>query len=166
MVTERVVGNSENAGINEQVALESGKVPIEQFRPSAEHRIERADNSPDEGISSKEQKSSGQPSNVVPQPSRASIEQEKRIENIMSEGLEELFVSLEPADQQKFREEGEQAAKKINALLSEGKIQIVKIFNLIKNWLSMLPGVNRYFLEQETKIKVDEIIQLKKGGEQ
>jgi hypothetical protein len=32
-------------------------------------------------------------------------------------------------------------------------------------WLKLLPGVNRFFLEQEAKIKTDRIIHLKKTQE-
>jgi len=32
---------------------------------------------------------------------------------------------------------------------------------LIKKWLLLIPGVNKYFLEQEAKIKADEIVKMK-----
>ena len=35
-----------------------------------------------------------------------------------------------------------------------------KIFQLILEWLKLLPGINRFFLEQEAKIKTDRIIHL------
>lgn len=166
MVVEKVNVNSENARVNEQVAVESGKLPVEQFKDGNAQFAEKISSVNHEGVASKEQKSSDLPHGTAVQSSPANAEQERQVENIMSEGLEKLFVSLTIEEQEKFRTEGEATAKKINVLLNESRVQIVKIFNLIKNWLSMLPGVNRYFLEQETKIKVDEIIQLKKGGEQ
>jgi hypothetical protein len=33
-----------------------------------------------------------------------------------------------------------------------------KIFVLIRAWLKIIPGVNRFFLEQEAKIKTDKIL--------
>jgi hypothetical protein len=90
---------------------------------------------------------------------------EKAIEKIMARGLEESYLAMSPLEQQNFKTAGESVAKQINVLLGETKIKIVKIINLIRGWLKMLPGVNTFFLEQETKLKVDEILQLKKGGE-
>jgi hypothetical protein len=91
----------------------------------------------------------------------------KKIESIMSAGLEEIYAKLDSTTQQKFRLAGEATASQINIMLSQGKIQIFKIINLIKNWLKLIPGANRFFLEQEAKIKTDSILQLnKKGGEQ
>ena len=41
------------------------------------------------------------------------------------------------------------------------KVKVKKILKLILEWLRILPGINRFFLEQEAKIKTDRIIQLK-----
>jgi len=51
--------------------------------------------------------------------------------------------------------------KKINTLLDKAKINLGKIASLIRKWLSIIPGVNKFFLEQEAKIKADEIMKLK-----
>ena len=84
------------------------------------------------------------------------------VEKIMSEGLEKVFVEMEPEDQQKFKIKGEETAVKIWQTLQSAKIQVQKIIDLIRGWLKMVPGINRYFLEQETKIKTDKIIELAK----
>ncbi|MDD5032145.1 MAG: hypothetical protein PHR36_03845 [Patescibacteria group bacterium] len=89
-------------------------------------------------------------------------EREKRIEKIMENGLEDIYLSL-PADKQReFKLEGEKTMKEINVLLDKVKVNIGKIANLIKKWLSLIPGVNKFFLEQEAKIKADEIMKLKR----
>jgi hypothetical protein len=165
-MAEKGIANPEEIKVNEAPTIENSKAPVEQIQAVVEHKLERADASLDQGVSNMEQKSSGMTSRLPQQQSLKSVEQEKEIEDIMSRGLAEIYLDLGPEEQEKFRKAGEESAKKINELLSEGKIQIAKIFNLIKNWLAMLPGVNKYFVEQEAKIKVDEIIQLKKGGEQ
>jgi hypothetical protein len=90
----------------------------------------------------------------------------KKIESILSDNLAEAYQALTPEQQLKFKTVGEKTAVQINALLSETKIKVEKIINLIKFWLSYLPGINKFFLEKEAKIKTDAIIQLKKGGEQ
>ena len=40
-------------------------------------------------------------------------------------------------------------------------MKIKKIFELLLQWLKLLPGVNKFFLEQEAKIKVDQIMSLR-----
>lgn len=101
------------------------------------------------------------PAPVVAAPP-AKPEELTRVENIMSEGLEKVFVEMAPEEQQKFKTKGEETAIKIWQVLQSAKIQVQKIIDLIRDWLKLVPGVNRYFLEQETKIKTDKIIELTK----
>jgi predicted phage-related endonuclease len=89
-------------------------------------------------------------------------EREKKIENFLARGLEDIYFGLPQELQAEFRKAGEETAKKINKLLEKTKINIGKIVSLIRKWLSIIPGVNKYFLEQEAKIKADEIIKLRK----
>ena len=86
---------------------------------------------------------------------------QKQIENVLAKGLAEVYLNLAPAQRQEFKRTGEATARKINQLLLQTKINIGKIIKLIKKWLSLIPGVNKYFLEQEAKIKADEIIKMK-----
>jgi hypothetical protein len=85
---------------------------------------------------------------------------EKQIENFLARGLEDVYLGMPLAKQAEFRRTGEETAKKINKLLAGAKLNIGKIVALISKWLSIIPGVNRYFLEQEAKIKADEIMKL------
>ena len=85
-----------------------------------------------------------------------------KVEKILAEGLEEDYKKLPPIVQQEFKLKGEQTASKISELLKTTRIKIKNIFRLILEWLSLLPNVNRFFLEQEAKIKTDRIINLKK----
>jgi len=84
----------------------------------------------------------------------------KEVEEILSGGLEYIFSQMPPITQQEFKNKGEMAAKKIHALLQQPKIKIKKIAGLIMDWLKIIPGVNKFFLEQESKIKVDKILKL------
>jgi hypothetical protein len=84
----------------------------------------------------------------------------KEIENILSEGLEEVYQNLPEAVKEQFKKKGEETASKIEKIISQAKIAVNKILNLIKNWLKMIPGVNKFFLEQEAKIKTDKILAL------
>ena len=104
------------------------------------------------------------PATATPAPYTPSAKPEQLIgvEKIMSDGLEKVFVEMSPEEQQKFKIKGEETAIKIWQTLQSAKIQVQKIIDLIRGWLKMVPGINRYFLEQETKIKTDKIIELAK----
>jgi len=87
---------------------------------------------------------------------------QKQIDNILAEGLNDVFLEMNPKQQKIFKEEGEKIASKINFILSSAKVKIKNIIDLIKNWLKLIPKINPHFLEQEAKIKADKIIKLKK----
>lgn len=89
-----------------------------------------------------------------------------KVEKILSAGLEDTYAKLSPVARQEFKLKGEQTAVKIRELLQSAKIKVKKIFNLILQWLSLLPNINRFFLEQEAKIKTDRVIELKKQAEE
>jgi hypothetical protein len=88
-------------------------------------------------------------------------QQAAAIDNILAEGLNEVFLKMEPAQQANFKKVGEETTNQINRLLLEAKVKINKIMSLIRNWLKLIPGVNKFFLEQEVKIKTDKIIKIK-----
>jgi hypothetical protein len=88
-----------------------------------------------------------------------------QIESILQEDLDKLFLDLPDGAKLVFKTEGELTAKKINALLSETKVAVQKIVDLIKAWLSLLGGVNKFFVEQEAKIKADNIMLVKQNYE-
>ncbi len=92
---------------------------------------------------------------------QARKEREKRIEKILEENLESIYLNMPPAKQREFMIAGEQTAKQINVLLEKAKFKIKEVINLIRKWLSLIPGVNKFFLEQETKIKADKIAHLR-----
>lgn len=110
---------------------------------------------------------------VIPAPTKEIIAPPKiekspaliEIEKILSENLDELYLSLEPTNKLIFKQKGEETASKIELLIKEVKINVKKILNLIKEWLLMLvkmiPGVNKFFLIQEAKIKTDKILKLR-----
>ncbi len=83
------------------------------------------------------------------------------IDKILSDGLNEVFLKMNSAQQAEFKKTGEETVVKINKLLMETKVKVNKIVELIRRWLKLIPGVNKFFLEQEVKIKADKIIRLK-----
>ncbi len=89
-------------------------------------------------------------------------EREKEVESIMSAGLEESFLQMPEEKRSEFKQAGEETAQKINGLLDKAKVRVKKIVSLLKKWLSLLPGANKFFIEQEAKIRADKISKLKK----
>jgi hypothetical protein len=85
----------------------------------------------------------------------------QEIDNILSAGLHDIFLKMKPQEQQEFKRVGEETTIKIVAMLDKGKVKVSKIIELIKKWLKIIPGINKFFLEQEAKIKADKIMHIK-----
>ncbi len=83
-----------------------------------------------------------------------------KVERILEDNLLEVYLSMPPASRARFKAAGEATAMKIWALVERSKIKAKSVLKLIWDWLKLIPGVSRYFLEQEAKIKTDKIIQL------
>lgn len=79
------------------------------------------------------------------------------IEAILESDLEDLYFKMDAKRQEKFKKKGEATASQIVKLVATGKATFKKIFELIKKWLRLIPGVNKFFIEQEAKIKADKI---------
>lgn len=84
------------------------------------------------------------------------------IEHILQQDLEELYGRLEPGVRTRFKTAGEQTAIKIESLLARAKTKSKEVFALIFSWLKIIPGVNKFFIRQEAKIKTDQIMRLKR----
>jgi hypothetical protein len=95
---------------------------------------------------------------VAQRPIYAKDERLIAIEQVLEEDLADIYFTLSPQDQLAFKQAGETAAEQINVLLSGVKLQVQKIADIIKRWLGLLPGVNKFFIEQEAKIKTDKLI--------
>jgi len=92
------------------------------------------------------------------------VQRQKQIEIVLEKDLENIYLHMPVIKQREFKIKGERTAREINNLLEKTKIKIKKIINLIKKWLSIIPGINKFFLEQEAKIKADEIIKMKNNN--
>ena len=88
----------------------------------------------------------------------------REVESIMEEGLTDAFKELSSLEQQEFKIKGEQTAIEIRNMLRGAHVRVKSIFKLLLEWLKLLPGVNRFFLEQEAKIKAERILSLRKRG--
>lgn len=97
----------------------------------------------------------------VPQTQSAEARRAAEIDIILSDGLNEVFLKMNTSQQSQFKKAGEEAVTKINLLLSETKVKVNKIVEIIRKWLRLIPSVNKFFLEQEVKIKADKIFKIK-----
>ncbi|QQG52811.1 MAG: hypothetical protein HY931_01075 [Candidatus Falkowbacteria bacterium] len=104
-----------------------------------------------------------EPTLLVPMGSVSAFQKQRaqEIDNILSEGLHDVFLKMDAPRQKEFKRVGEETALKIAVMMEKGKFKISKIIELIKKWLKIIPGVNKFFLEQEAKIKADKIMRLK-----
>lgn len=82
------------------------------------------------------------------------------VEKILEEDLGDLYVKLDPQSREKVRAEGDVLVNKLRIMVDSLRVQARKVLHLIRDWLKMIPGINKYFLEQEAKIKTDQIIDL------
>ena len=84
-----------------------------------------------------------------------------KIEGILAEDLAEVYENLPAALKPQFRAKGEETAGKIKQLMQDAKVKARKVLKLIKEWLKMIPGVNKFFLEQEATIKTQKLLGIK-----
>lgn len=137
------------------------RVPEVEIGQPAEKSVEGAatgqpESTPVGEASGKDQLVTSRKTYVVPVKPLDRLEEE--IEDILEEDLKELYVTMPPDKQVEFREKGEETRSKIRQLVSSAKVNAKKIFALIRAWLKIIPSVNRFFLEQEAKIKTDKIL--------
>ncbi|MFH1631471.1 MAG: hypothetical protein ABIA47_00390 [bacterium] len=95
-----------------------------------------------------------QPSSIRPEKDKVTED----IEEILADDLTDIFLAL-PADRRPaFKQRGEEVAAAIKEMVDKGKITARKVLKLISDWLKMIPGVNKFFLEQEAKIRTDKVL--------
>lgn len=150
----------------EKTIPEKNQTPEQNYVPETKPDSESepkldSDNFLDEAIGSLKEKLRSKKKQVKPIP-LVKDQVTVQIEHIMEEGLGDAYKELTPVQQQQFKIKGEETAIKIRQLVKHGKMKIRTIFKLLIEWLIMLPGVNRFFAEQEAKIKADKIIELNK----
>lgn len=88
------------------------------------------------------------------------------VEKILEDGLGN-FVETMPEDaRQRFLAKGREVSTSIAVMVRSFKVELRSVIHLVREWLMTIPSVNRYFLEQEAKIKTDRIITLAKNRKQ
>lgn len=83
-----------------------------------------------------------------------------QVEKILEEDLVDVYKTMDAKQQQAFKEKGKEVATNIEILVETLKTRAKIVLGYIRDWLSIIPGVNKFFLEQESKIKTDRIMDL------
>lgn len=87
------------------------------------------------------------------------------VEDILEKDLENIYFQMDDKHKKEFKKKGEQTTGLITTLVKTAHATVKKVLSLIRGWLKVIPGINKFFLEQEAKIKTDEIMQLEKEAE-
>lgn len=74
-----------------------------------------------------------------------------------------MYRSMSPQEQVQFRAKGEQVASGIEQMVATLTATTRRVLQLIREWLMLIPRVNKFFLEQESKLKTDEIMKLQRN---
>lgn len=85
------------------------------------------------------------------------------VEKILEQDLGDLYVKLDPETKKKLRVRGDILTERLKAVVSGARVKARRILSWIRDWLRLIPGINKYFLEQEAKIKTDKILELAEG---
>ncbi len=93
-----------------------------------------------------------------PSPQTTKSSEVKAVEDILEQDLSEVYFALPEDKRAAFKAKGEEVTSKIVAVLGEARKRAKNILIWIRDWLRMIPGVNKFFLEQESKIKTDRIV--------
>lgn len=81
-----------------------------------------------------------------------------QIEATLETDLRPFVEKMSESERNAFIKQGEEAVVEIDTLLHKSKIKIRKIVSVIIKWLKLIPGVNKFFWEQEAKKKAKEIL--------
>lgn len=83
-----------------------------------------------------------------------------KVERILEQNLWDMYFALPAGSREKFKAEGENAAAALRAAIETKKVKPRIVLNAVHKWLKTIPKVNPYFLEQEAKIKTDQVMGL------
>lgn len=84
----------------------------------------------------------------------------KSVESVLEEDLGETYAKMPPGLQKRFKKEGERVARRVAEMVRKAKFKAAEVLKLVTGWLKMIPGVQKFFLIQEAKIKTDKLMRL------
>ncbi len=87
----------------------------------------------------------------------------KNIEEILSENQDDILQGLGELERQTFGVKGEELARTLKAMLTQAEIDNEKIDEAIIAWMSMVPGQNSFYIEQEALTKRGKLLNLREA---
>ena len=78
-------------------------------------------------------------------------------EKILEDGLGSTYNALPEKVKPFFRQHGEHAAKTIADMIKRRSFDPAVALDLTTAWMQLVPKANKYYLEQESKLKIDEL---------
>lgn len=87
---------------------------------------------------------------------------EREIQHILSEDIADLYKQLPQEQKTLVTQEGRVATNRIMDLLRETRVRLKELVSVLRQWLQRIPGLNRFFVEQEARIKATKILTLKR----
>jgi hypothetical protein len=82
------------------------------------------------------------------------------VEKILEDGLATYFGTMPDDAKARFKGKGDEIAIVIADMVRKYKVKVKRVVRLVHDWLLTIPGVNKFFLEQEAKTKTDRILDL------
>jgi hypothetical protein len=140
----------------EMSGVEADEQAYEQSAESKEHFLEEGQGTEEAPTSTLPQKPTQRA--AVPQARRVD-EVTLHVEEILEHGLGGLYANLPDDAKPLFKKKGEEASTQIAAMLRSFKVEASKVVRLIRDWLLTIPNVNKFFLEQEAKLKTDTVLE-------
>lgn len=157
-VPEPVEAPSVEAGASlEDAPLVAERAALEQ---SAEHKDEFLEKAMEDAPTTAVAPGAAAAPATEAAPAVPSDEVMVEVEKILGDGLGDYVESMPEAARMRFLTKGRDVSTQIAVMVRSLKVEIRHVVTLIRDWLLTIPGVNRYFLEQEAKIKTDRIITL------
>ena len=69
-----------------------------------------------------------------------------RVESVMEEDLKDTYLAMPENLRRRFKLQGEKVAVQVAEMIKKLKVQAEKVLSLIRDWLKLIPGVNKFFL--------------------
>lgn len=85
----------------------------------------------------------------------------EQVESILADKtIMKIYPQLPEGKKTQFKEAGEKLAREVRDGIRTMKLKPYRVLNGVTKWLSIIPNVDKYYLLQEAKIDVDQILNL------
>lgn len=143
----------------EMSSVEADERAYEQRPEAKEHFLEEAKETAPTSRPSAPRASQPARPPAAAAPARKMDDITLHVEEILEKDLGELYASLPDDAKPLFKKKGEEASRQISTMLQTFRVEASHVLRLIRDWLLTIPKVNKFFLEQEAKIKTDAILE-------